>query len=279
MKHNNRIDIGLISHGNLLVKLAATDAEKDSAFRLRKRVFVKEIGAKGIIKNGQVFDDMDQYADILIAIDTDKQAAQDPDFVVGSYRLSTGTHAFQNGHYVSQTQFKLDRLVLYGDILELSRACVAPEYRCLKMPKLLWTGIGRYIHAHSHIAGLMGCVSLPDIDTKHWAPAIAYLQQNHGLSDMYNIRSKQDGLYALRDEDISYPQSIETIEKSIPPHIKAFIDLGAQFSNGAHIDCQFNTIDLFAFREADKLNTHSFYGRTLEQSFSSAWVAPYHIRP
>ena len=64
-----------------------------------------------------------------------------------------------------------------GEIMELGRSCVEPEYRTGAVMQLLWRGIADYIDSHG-VGLMLGCASLHGTDPEAAAMALSFLHHN-----------------------------------------------------------------------------------------------------
>ena len=129
--------------GNLVARLAGTEAEIAAAQTLRYRVFYEEMSAipsEEVKASRRDFDRFDEICDHLLVIDTKRDDL--PGGVVGTYRLLRSTVAEQNGGFYTSDEYEIGRLVSGdGPTLELGRSCVEEEYRNRPTMQLLNTGV------------------------------------------------------------------------------------------------------------------------------------------
>ncbi|MFT9145371.1 MAG: GNAT family N-acetyltransferase, partial [Acetobacter orientalis] len=136
--------------GNLSVRIAATEAERDAAQALRYRVFYEEMGAHPdpeTLRLKRDSDEFDAVADHLLVIDN--SIASDARGVVGTYRLVQSDAAAKIGHFYSSSEYDISPLTEFpGRLLEVGRSCVDKNYRGRAAMQLLWRGIASYIFLH-----------------------------------------------------------------------------------------------------------------------------------
>ena len=65
-----------------------------------------------------------------------------------------------------------------GEVMELGRSCVHPDYRNRAAMQLLWRGIAAYVFLH-RIDLMFGCASLPGTDPDAVATELTYLYHHH----------------------------------------------------------------------------------------------------
>jgi putative hemolysin len=223
------------------VRLATTAADIEAAQRLRWDVFYEDMGAlppKG--GAGLDADPFDAICDHLLGEDRGR--------VVGTYRLLRQSVAARHGGFYSAQEYALGALERTArrerrELLELGRSCVAPAYRDAGTIQLLWRGIACYLADHD-IGGLFGCASFPGCDPTAHAQPLSYLIDRH-LAPA-GIRAK--ALPQHHVEMAMLPVGSYDPRRAmrlLPPLIKGYLRVGALVGDGAVIDRQFNTVDVF----------------------------------
>jgi putative hemolysin len=108
----------------------------EQALTLRKRIFFNALG-----KDEDAFDAVCNH---LVAVDKETQK------VIGTYRLLLDSVAKKNKGFYSETEFDLTNIKknCKGELLELGRACVDPEYRKYPILPLIWGEIIKFIDKH-----------------------------------------------------------------------------------------------------------------------------------
>ena len=139
----------------------------------------------------------------------------------------------------------LDRL------LECGRSCVAKGYRGNRTVQMLWRGIAAYMADHQ-IEAMFGCASLPGTNAAALAPQLSFLR-NQALAPL-PLRVTALPERAVPEDQISFgcPDK-QTVMKKLPPLIKAYLRLGAWVGEGASIDHQFDTTDVFVLLPTDRI--------------------------
>jgi putative hemolysin len=127
--------------------------------------------------------------------------------------------------------------------LELGRSCVLPDYRDKRTLELLWRGIYAYVMRY-RIDVLMGCASLEGTDPSALAQQLSFLHHYAPCPEGWEVRAKA-GRYVPMDMLPKEKLDARAALRSLPPLIKGYLRLGASFGNGAVIDHQFGTTDVF----------------------------------
>ena len=239
------------------VRLTRTAAEKHMVFKLRYDVFVKEEGAGATPEQhaiGEEYDDFDKYADYLAVFHNGK--------IVGTYRIINRTAAEKMGSFYTESEFNISKIKKAPvNIAEMSRACVAPEYRenALVM-RMLWAGLGEYI-VRRKIAILFGVASWVGNKPADSAQAISYLYYNH-LSPN-NLRATvipekfADGVNQKLARMNILPAAFvdaDDARKQMTPLIKGYLRLGATFGKGVFVDKPFNSYDVFVMLQVKNID-------------------------
>lgn len=232
--------------GRFEVRLTRRPEDIETAQRLRYKVFYEEMSAQPspeMARLGRDFDKFDALCDHLMVFDRSLPRA---DQAVGTYRLLRRDVAEAHGGFYSATEYDLSPMLRgvgsRGGLLELGRSCVHRDYRSNAIIQLLWRGISTYIDDHG-IEFMFGCASFPGTDPQAHALALSYLYANHlppeeirvrALPHLYTPMNRVTGEIPLRDA-----------LQGLPPLIKAYLRLGAYIGDGAVVDHQFGTTDVF----------------------------------
>ena len=234
------------------LRMAQSPEDIEAIQKLRWQVFYEEMGAIPDPQRagGLDSDRFDAVCDHLMVIDSSA------DSVVGTYRLLRQSVAMRHGGFYSAAEYDLRRLVGYsrasgGELLELGRSCVLPQYRSSAAIALLWRGIAHYLERHD-IALMFGCASFPEADIDRHAKALSYLRDNH-LAPV-EIRP------AIHPEfDVAIPyvevgiQDRRAVMQGLPPLLKAYLRVGPMFADGAFYDWQFNTVDVSVVMPVERI--------------------------
>jgi putative hemolysin len=243
----------LAAAGVLEVRLAETDMEVEAAQRLRYHVFYQEMSAipsPEMVQSGRDFDHFDDVCDHLLVvnrsvIDDDGQPA-----VVGTYRLMRDVDARRAGGFYTGSEYDispmLNGLPPNTKLLELGRSCVLKEYRSRPgAMQLLWRGISVYL-ARFSIDVMFGCASFAGTDPKALALPLSYLYHFHLAAPEIRVRANPS-LYV--DMNLMPKEAIDPKEavRTLPPLLKGYVRAGAGIGDGAVVDRQFGTTDVFIY--------------------------------
>ena len=247
--------------GRLEVRLTQDAADIAAAQALRYRVFYEEMGASAsavMAAERRDFDDFDLLCDHLLVIDHDRPARES---VVGTYRLLRQQVAARAGGFYSAGEYDLAPLLALArpnELLELGRSCVDPDYRTNATIQLLWRGLAGYIAAHD-IKYLFGCASLMGTDVSAHCIPLAYLYHEFLAPPPLRIRAVPDRhveMNVIARADLDQ----RAAHRALSPLIKGYLRLGAYVGDGAVVDEQFATTDVFILlpidRVADKYRRH-----------------------
>lgn len=242
-----RIDINF-RKGKYLVKTAANAEERRLAYRLRYDVFYKEICQRDV-ELGIDIDRFDQISDMLIIVDIETGK------LIGTYRFICSEFS---KHFYSQTEFLIDDFLEKPGIkVELSRACIHPDYRKGTVIHLLWRGIYQYLSA-INADYLFGLSSITHIQAKDVLGLIQRLNGDGHIGDSFHIYpwgSFDKSKYLLNELG---PMVGGETNYSLPPLFKAYLKAGAKVAAVPAYDKQFECYDFFTVLPVKELNqTHA----------------------
>ena len=220
--------------GDFEVRLAENAAEIDAAQALRYRVFYEEMTAHPtpeMAARRRDFDAFDTVCDHLLVLD--RRRGEGPEGIVGTYRLTRRSAAAKIGRFYSSAEYDIQPLIDYpGEILELGRSCIAKDARNTATMQMLWRGIALYSH-HYNIQVMFGCASMPGTYPSQHSQAMSYLYHHHLAPPEIRVRA-QPSRYDPRKA-----------MARVPPIIKGYLRLGGFVGDGAVIDPEFNSTDVF----------------------------------
>lgn len=236
-------DLGEMRSGNLEVFVASKAEDIKSAQALRYQVFYAEMGAKStpeIEKTKLDIDEFDAVCDHLLVVD--HQATGDYK-IVGTYRLLRQENMQKIGRYYSESEFDISMIKQYdGEILEVGRSCVHPDFRNRSVMQLLWRGIGAYV-TKFNIKIMFGCASFHGIDPQQNAMMLSYLYHYHIAPENLcpkALSSRFVNMNLMPQEAINVKEAFA----NLPPLIKGYLRLNGYIGNGAVIDYDYNTTDV-----------------------------------
>ena len=250
--------------GRLEVRLTRDPEDIHAAQALRYRVFYEEMGAwasAAMTAERRDFDDFDLLCDHLLVFDHSRLAGET---VVGSYRLLRQEIAEQNGGFYSAGEYDIQPLLAVArpnELLELGRSCVHEDYRTNAIIQLLWRGLAGYFAAYE-IKYIFGCASLPGTDVSAHTLPLAYLYHEHLAPPALRIRALPErhvNMNVMPREKLDRREAL----RQLPPLIKAYLRLGSFVGEGAVIDYQFGTTDVFVV--CDILGVAEKYHRHFER--------------
>ena len=231
--------------GDFEVRLANTRVEIEAAQALRYRIFYDEMQAKPtpeMAAIGRDFDAFDEVCDHLLVLD--RRRGDGPESIVGTYRLIRRAAAAQMGRFYSSAEYDIQKMIDYpGEVLELGRSCIARDARNTATMQMLWRGIALYAY-HYDIQVMFGCASFPGTDPSQHAQAMSYLHHHHLAPPEIRVRalaSRYVNMEMLARDGYDPRKAMARV----PPLIKGYLRLGGYVGDGAVIDQQFNTTDVF----------------------------------
>jgi putative hemolysin len=246
--------------GALEVRLAETELEVEQAQRLRYSVFYQEMSAipsPQMRESGRDFDKFDDVCDHLLVVDRDAHDEDGQPLVVGTYRLTREKDAAKVGGFYTSSEFDLSAM-LSGmprdtKYLELGRSCILKSYRARPgTMQLLWKGLMAYV-ARFDIDMMFGCASLPGTNVEEMALPLAYLHHFHPMPAQLQVRARPE---LFVDMNRMPKEAIEPREaiRSLPAILKGYVRAGCGIGDGAVVDRQFGTTDVFIYFPVDGLD-------------------------
>jgi len=238
--------------GALEVRLAETDSEVEQAQRLRYHIFYEEMAAipsPQMREQRRDFDKFDEVCDHLLVVDRSVIGDDGQPLVVGTYRLTRDVDAARAGGFYTAGEFDLSKM-LSGNpgirCLELGRSCVLKSYRNRTTTmQLLWKGLLTFV-ARFSIDLMFGCASFGGTDPEALALPLSYMHHFHPMPANVAVRARPE-LYVPMNR--MPKEAIDPKEgmRSLPPLLKGYLRAGGCIGDGAVIDRQFGTIDVFIY--------------------------------
>ncbi|MBD2447759.1 GNAT family N-acetyltransferase [Nostoc sp. FACHB-152] len=227
-------DFPVLQTDKYILRLASTEEELESIFRLRFEVFNLELGL-GFSSSSLTQMDQDKFDAfchhlILISKHTGK--------TIGTYRMQTYKMASQRLGFDAADVFNLSTIpdsVLQASV-EVGRACIAKEFRNSQALLLLWEGLANYL-IWSKSKYFFGCASLLTQSSRQAACAYNFFQKHKFMHS--SILVSPNSQYSL--------ETIHTCSNKcdleIPKILQAYLSIGAKICSLPAIDRQFKTID------------------------------------
>lgn len=230
-----------IAVGKYQIRLANSLAERESACRLRFKVFNIELG-EGLMSSfstGLDQDQFDLFCDHLIVEDRSRNE------VVGTYRMQSGTVAAQNLGYYSAQEFNFGPYESIRDqVLEVGRASIDRDHRSSEVLTLLWRGIAQYSKFYG-LRYLIGCSSLNTEDP----------QTGWTMYDQLSAFLVSPELRTMPEKNYTLPPATSGAEDAvkIPKLLKTYIGVGARICGAPAWDREFHTIDFLTLLDLAQL--------------------------
>ncbi len=238
-------NLGEIRAGNLEVFVTRSAENIKAAQSLRYQVFFEEMGAKATPEISATRLDVDAFDDVcdhLLVIE--HQEGNEGGYrVVGTYRLLRRESMRGIGRFYTDGEFDISLIKkFHGEILEVGRSCVHPDFRNRAVMQLLWRGIGAYV-SKLRVELMFGCASFHGTDPKEHAMALSYLHHFHLAPKEIcprALESRYVEMNLMPKEDID----VKEVFSNLPPLIKGYLRLGGYIGAGAVIDNEYNTTDV-----------------------------------
>lgn len=234
-KKLTEISQALVENQRFLVKFAQSRQEIEATLRLRYEVFkIEHHVMTGLSKDQVDCDEFDEYCRHLVVIDRSTGR------VIGTYRMQSGGMAAAGIGFYTEREYQFDRIPdAKNQILELGRACVAPEYRQGAAVAMLWAGIAEC----RRLCGfryLIGCVSLVEASAAI-AWGIYNWLKSRGLI-CHEISATPRTGFELPQPHMGAVGASES-ESALPPLFKGYLRAGAKVCGIPAWDREFGSVD------------------------------------
>lgn len=257
--------------GSLKVRLASGRKDILRAQRLRFQVFYEEMSARPSVIAGMRRLDQDPYdaiCDHLLVEDHSVEGGAMSEawsrtrkpHVVGTYRVLRQEVAQRSLGFYTQSEYDIAPLIALKSpryrFMELGRSCVLQPYRTKRSVELLWHGLWTYIREHK-VDVMIGCASFEGTDPDAHAMALSFLHHHALAPPEWRCRAHKH-LYVPMDRLPRASVDTKAALKALPPLIKGYLRLGAFVGDGAVIDRQFGTTDVFVILPVENIDPRYF---------------------
>jgi L-ornithine Nalpha-acyltransferase len=251
--------------GSLEVRLARKRGEIRRAQRLRYKVFYEEMSAVPdalAMLSRRDEDAYDAVFDHLLVLDHGKPSNgrrwRRPK-VVGTYRMLRQEVADLYDGFYTQGEYDIAPLLQAKpdySFMELGRSCVLKTYRNKRTLELLWQGVWSYVREHGADV-MIGCASFEGTDPSAHALALSFLHHNALAPEEWRVRAHD---HLRVDMNMMPREAVNTRAalKALPPLIKGYLRVGAYVGDGAVIDRQFGTTDVFMIVPVEAIKSRYF---------------------
>ena len=242
-----------LASGSLEVRLAQTPpmcaAHSDASLWRVLQGNVRAAPTRRQSSRAATVDAFDWICDHLLVLDhaVPRGPARKPT-VVGTYRLLRQDIAERNSGFYSANEFDLASLVARHRgmrFLELGRSCVLAPYRNKRTVELLWHGIWSYVLRHK-LDAMVGCASLEGTDPNKLALQLSFLHHHARAPEAWRTDAHCPERYVEMNRMQKAAIEPKAALHALPPLIKGYLRLGATFGDGAVVDRQFGTTDVFS---------------------------------
>lgn len=268
--------------GSLEVRLARKKSEIRRAQRLRYKVFYEEMSAIPsalAMLSRRDEDEFDPILDHLLVMD--RGDANDGrrwrrSKVVGTYRMLRQEVADRNDGFYTQGEYDIAPLIRAKPgckFMELGRSCVLKPYRNKRTLELLWQGVWSYVREHNADV-MIGCASFEGTDPAAHAEALSFLYHTALAPEDWRVRAHE---HLRVDMNMIPREALNTRAalKALPPLIKGYLRVGAFVGDGAVVDHQFGTTDVFVIMPVKAINPRYFAHFGAPDEFGSPVAAEF----
>src|ERR1700743_3835198 len=111
--------------------------------------------------------------------------------------------------------------------------------------QLLWKGLIAYV-ARFDIDLMFGCASLPSTDIEALALPLSYLHHFHAMPEELRVKARPELFVYMNRMTLDATPQREGL-RSLPPLLKGYVRAGCCIGDGAVINHQFGTTDVFIY--------------------------------
>lgn len=227
----------------LLTRVTRDPEWVQRAQRLRYDVFSAEYDSDlGAVVPGLDADTFDAWCDHLMVSDGTTGE------LVATTRILRQDQAAHTGGFYSASEFDLSQLLSgAGQVAELGRTCVHPNYRTGATIGLLWATLAAWLTEY-RIDRVIGCasISMSDGGLKAWRIA-RHLQDRYLSSDDDRVWPRRPLPHLTRADSAGRPVDI-------PALIRAYMRLGARVCGEPCWDPEFRCADVLVLLEVSALS-------------------------
>ena len=221
-------------------------------YQLRHKVFVEEMGAQvpKPLRHGVEQDAFDPFSTHLVLHDTTRPQGSS---IIGVYRMLDRSGARMAGGFYCASEYDISPLQRHrGNLLELGRSCLHPEYRGGIAMFHLWEALKSLIAAQN-IDILFGVASFHGTDAQALAQPLSLLHHSHLAPPELRPTAQPD---SAQNMNLLDPSEIDRRKAmvQVPALIKAYLRLGGFVGQGAWIDHAFNTTDVCLVLDTARMN-------------------------
>lgn len=237
--------------GKYRLRLAESVEDRDSACRLRFKVFNIEMGEglESSYETGLDTDKFDLFCEHLLV--EDKVSRR----IVGTYRMQSGETAARNLGYYSEQEFHFAPYEpLRGGILELGRASIDREHRTPEVLTLLWRGIAQYA-TDMGLRYLVGCSSLNSKDPSEGWQMYRQLENYRVPPEFATEPTRAYACPTEQEGAGAQPPEAPLPAPKVPKLLRTYLAIGARICAPPAWDREFGTIDFLTLLDLKLLST------------------------
>lgn len=208
------------------------------AQRLRHRVFSEAYGARMQGPFGLDRDRYDKHCLHLLVRDSSTGE------LAGYTRILPGDRLNRSGGFYSEGEFQMGMVNrLEGQVAEIGRTCIHPDYRGGAVIAVMWSRLAEYMVEHN-IRHLIGCASVSLADGYDIPAIMGRISEQH-MSDL-SCRVAPRRVFPVQ-------ASVSTGAVTMPALLKAYLRMGARICGEPCWDPDFNCLDYFVLLSRENL--------------------------
>lgn len=234
-----------IVEGRYRAKLAETQAEIESALRLRYEVFNVELSAAPN-QNASPGLDVDEYdAGCKHLIIVEKATNK----TIGTYRINSIESAKDARGFYAFNEFSLEDLPpeVLEQAMEVGRACIARRHRNTKVLFLLFKALLNYLK-QSNKRYFFGCCSIFTQDCATGAKIFRQFEREKLIHPTIRITPRPERSFPINQI------FADTERLALPSLFNVYLKMGVKICAAPSIDREFGTIDFFVIFDLPAMN-------------------------
>ena len=237
------------------VSVAADDAARVAAYRLRHEVFCVELLGREL-PGGEERDAFDDQCDHILVHD----AASGE--LVGTSRVNLGG---DQDRFYSAGEFDLSGLLAQDGVkVEVGRTCLRRDHRNNLCLLALGRGVGRYAGTCG-ATWFFGCASVAGDDVAQAARLCAYFRANGISAGSFGALPHAGHVLAGLEMTIAAlpADAIDAkgVDEALPPLLRAYLRAGAALSAAPAHDADFACVDFLTVIDLRLASDNIFFGR------------------
>lgn len=153
----------------------------------------------------------------------------------------------------SAQYYDLSALETYeGNMVEMGRFCIDPEYRDPDVLRIAWGAMTAYVEDND-VELLFGCSSFSGTESDVYMDAFALLKERHLAPKRWLPRVKAPAVFNFANKLSLRKPNLKLAMKAMPPLLRTYLVMGGWVSDHAVVDRDLNTLHVFTGLEVKRV--------------------------